>query len=48
MGLSELELGNRVEGDFASEADTFEEEVQAHLVGMEVWWQVQLVDLRMG
>ena len=46
--MSELELGKRVERDFALKADTCEEEVQAHLVGMEVWWQVQLVDPRMG
>ena len=35
--MSELELGNRVEGDFASEAETSEEEVQVDLVKVELW-----------
>ena len=48
VGLSELEPGKSVEGDFALKAGTSEEEGQADLVKVEVWRQVWLVDPRMG
>jgi len=48
VGLSGRGLGDDVKAIVVVEADNSEEEEQAVLATMEVWWQVQLVYLRMG